>query len=263
MPKVYLKNFCSKDGSIAVLDKTRNSIFSTGLEAVAVEKNFYTVDGLEDPYCWEKAYAESIEPMMSVLLPKIISRVNVLTQTGHRIINEDEKSQLSLIMVMQLLRGKQSRTYEKKLFDKLLFSTIEKVKEKFGPLTDDQQKRLDTFGIDPQFFKQISMGLTWDIKRLTRYTNILEGHDFVFYHICGDMEFVTSDNPVMFINSSTANAQPFANGLVHETTLIYYPLSPQLLLCAVHPNAFFNSFRIKTDACVILMQTKKKALLFQ
>ena len=132
MPKVYLKNFCAKDGSIAVLDKTRNRIFSTGLEAVAVEKNFYTVDGLEDPYCWEKAYAESIEPMMSVLLPKIISRVHVLVQTGHCIINEDEKSQLALTMVMQLLRGKQSRAYEKKLFDELLPYTIERAKEKFG-----------------------------------------------------------------------------------------------------------------------------------
>lgn len=84
------------------------------------------MDGLKDPYCWEKAYADSIEPLMSVLLPTIISRVNVLVQTGHRIINEDEKSQLALIMVMQLLRGKQSRAYEKKLFDELLPSTIEK-----------------------------------------------------------------------------------------------------------------------------------------
>lgn len=87
-------------------------------------------------------------------------------QTGHRIINEDEKSQLALIMVMQLLRGKQSRAYEKKLFDELLPSTIEKAKEKFGPLTDDQQKRLDTFGTDPQFFKQISIGANWNAKYL-------------------------------------------------------------------------------------------------
>ena len=215
------------------------------------------MDGLKDPYCWEKAYADSIEPLMSVLLPTIISRVNVLVQTGHRIINEDEKSQLALIMVMQLLRGKQSRAYEKKLFDELLPSTIEKAKEKFGPLTDDQQKRLDTFGTDPQFFKQISMELTWDIERLTLYTNVLGWHDFVFYHICGDMEFVTSDNPVMFINSSTANAQQFANGLVRETTLIYYPLSPKLLLCAVHPNAFFQFFSDK-DGCVCHLNANKE-----
>lgn len=257
MPKAYLKNFCTGDGTIAVLDKTRNSIFSTGLDAVAVERNFYTVDGLKDPYCWEKAYADSIEPLMSVLLPTIISRVNVLVQTGHRIIYEKEKAQLALIMIMQLLRGKQSRAYEKELFDKLLPFTIKKTKEKFGPLTDEQQKRLDTFGTDPQFFKQISMELTWNIERLILYTNALGWHDFVFYHICGDMEFVTSDNPVMFINSRTANAQPFANGLVRETTLIYYPLSPKLLLCAVHPNAFFQFFSTK-DGCVCHLNANKE-----
>ena len=139
MPKVYLKNFCAKDGSIAVLDKTRNRVFSTGLEAVLGEQKFLSIDGLEDSYCLGKAHDEWVQTMMSVLLPKIISRVHVLVQTGHCIINKDEKSQLALIMVMQLLRGKQSRAYEKKLFDELLPSTIEKAKEKFGPLTDEQQ----------------------------------------------------------------------------------------------------------------------------
>lgn len=224
---------------------------------VAVEKDFYTIDGLPDPYCWERAYANSIEPLMSILLPKLISKVNVLVRNGHRIIDEEEKAQLALIMVMQLLRGKQSRAYEKKLFDELLPSIIEKTKEEFGPLTEEQQKRLDAFGSDPQYFKQISMGLTWDIERLTQYTNILVWHDFVLYHICGDMEFVTSDNPVMFINSNTANAQPFANGLIRETTLIYYPLSPKLLLCAVHPNAFFQFFSNK-DGCLCHLNANKE-----
>lgn len=257
VPKAYLKNFCASDNSIAVLDKARNKIFSTGLDAVAVEKNFYTIDGLKDPYCWEKAYAESIEPLMGVLLPTIISRVNVLVRTGYRIMDEKEKTQLALIMVIQLLRGKQSRVYEKKIFDKRLPSTIEMVKKKFGPLTDDQQKFLDAFATDPRYFRQISMGLTWDIERLTRYTNVLAWHDFVFYHLCGDMEFVTSDNPVMFINSATANARPFANGLLRETTLIYYPLSPKLLLCAVHPNAFFQFFLDK-DRCLCHLDANKE-----
>lgn len=215
------------------------------------------MDGLEDRYCWEKAYAKGIEPMMSILLPKIISRVNILVSTGHRIMDEEEKSQLALMMVIQLLRGKQSRAYEKKLYNELLPSTIEKARKKFRPLTDDQQKCLDTFDTDSQFFKQISMELTWDIERLTLYTNTLVWHKFVFYHICGDMEFVTSDNPVMFINSNTANARPFANGLLRETTLIYYPLSPQLLLCAIHPNAYFQFFSDK-DGCLCHLDANKE-----
>ncbi len=249
VPKVYLKNFCSEDGTIAVLDKTRKRIFSTGLDAVAVEKDFYTVGGLKDPYYWEKFYAENVEPLMSEVLSTIISRVNVLVQTGHCIINGNEKFQLALIMMMQLLRGKQNRIYQKKIFDELLPPTIEKAKEKFAPLSDEQQKQLDAFYTDPQYFKQISMKVTWDIERLIQYTNVLGWHDFIVYHICGDMEFATSDNPVMFINSRTANAQPFANGLIPETTFIYYPLSPQLLLCAVHPNIFFQFFSDK-DGCI-------------
>lgn len=252
-----MKRFCTEDGAITVFDKARNSIFSTGLDSVAVEKNFYTVDGLEDPYCWEKAYAEIVEPMMNDLLTKIISRVNALVQTGHRIITENEKNQLAFIMMMQLLRGKQSRAYEKKLFDELMPYAIEKAKEKFGALTNNQQEILNIFATNPRYFKQISMGLAWDIKRINRYIDILAWHDFVFYHICGDMEFVTSDNPVMFINCSTANAQPFANGLAHETTLIYYPLSPKLLLCAVHPNAYFQVFSNK-DGCLYHLNTYKE-----
>jgi hypothetical protein len=71
------------------------------------------------------------------------------------------------------------------------------------------------------------------------------------------MEFVTSDNPVMFINSNTANAQPFANGLARKTTLIYYPLSPKLLLCAIHPNAFFQFFSDK-DGCLCRLDATKE-----
>ena len=55
------------------------------------------------------------------------------------------------------------------------------------------------------------------------------------------MEFITSDNPVMFINSITNNARPFANGLANPTTMIYYPISPKLLLCAVHPSTYFGA----------------------
>lgn len=257
VPKVYLKKFCAEDGAIAVLDKTRKRIFSTGLDAVAVEKDFYTVDGLKDPYYWEKFYAENVEPLMSEVLSTIISRVNVLVQTGHCIINGNEKFQLALIMMMQLLRGKQNRIYQEKIFDELLSPTIEKAKEKFAPLSDEQQKQLDAFYTDPQYFKQISMEVTWDIERLIQYTNVLSWHGFIFYHICGDMEFATSDNPVMFINSRTADVQPFTNGLVRETTLIYYPISPKLLLCAVHPNAFFNFFSDK-DGCLYHLNTNEE-----
>lgn len=56
------------------------------------------------------------------------------------------------------------------------------------------------------------------------------------------VEFVTSDNPVMFINSETADATPYTNGIIYPKTLLYFPLSPYLILAAYHPNSFFENF---------------------
>ena len=241
VPQVYLKNFCSQDGRLAVLNSDTGKIFSSGTSVIGAEKNFYTLDKLDDPYYWEKFYAKGIEPLMGDLFPQIISRGNVLVRTGHCIISPEEKIQLALILVMQLLRGKQSRRYEEDLFVKLFPDVTKKAKEKFGPLSAKQTEFLDTFRADPNYFKQMSMDVTLDTDRIIQYTNVIGWHTFVFYHICGNMEFVTSDNPFMLVNSQTLSAVPFSNGLIQESTLGYYPLSPKLLLCTIHPNAFWGA----------------------
>ena len=83
----------------------------------------------------------------------------------------------------------------------------------------------------------MAMNVTLDADRIARYAKALYSYDFLFFRIQGNMEFITSDNPVMFINSITNNARPFANGLIEPTTLVFLPVSPKLLLCAIHPSA--------------------------
>ncbi len=50
------------------------------------------MDKLEDPYCWGKAYARSIEPLMRDLWFKIVAKINIFVQNGCCIINENEKN---------------------------------------------------------------------------------------------------------------------------------------------------------------------------
>lgn len=240
VPQVYLKNFCDLRGCIAVMDKHQRRIFSTGVRAVGAENDFYTLEKLEDPYCWEHTYASSIEPLMGKLLSKLISQTNILVQNGAIVISSFEKAQLAVIMVVQLLRGKQSREYEQKLYADYLPEAIEKAKNLFGSLSNEQNKLLEAFASDDYYFKRTVMDVTLDSDRIAQYAGILCSRDFLIYRIQGDMEFITSDNPVMFINSITNNACPFANGLINPTTMIYYPISPKLLLCAVHPLAYLG-----------------------
>jgi hypothetical protein len=255
VPQVYLKNFCDLQGCIAVMDKRKHRIFTTGARAVGAENDFYTLEKLDDPYCWERAYASGIEPLMGKLLTKLISQTHILLQSGATVISPSEKSQLAVIMVVQLLRGKQSREFERELYADHLPEVIDKAKTLYGSFNNEQKKLLEAFESDRYYFKRTIMDVTLDSDRVAKYAGILCSRDFLIYRIQGNMEFITSDNPVMFINSITNNARPFTNGLIKPTTLIYYPISPKLLLCAVHPLAYFGFLStqdchlIDLDAC--------------
>lgn len=257
VPEVYLKNFCNASKAIAVIDKYSQRVFSTGIRAVGVEKDFYTLDKMEDPYCWEHIYASGIEPWMGELIPKIISQANLLVRNGAIIINDSEKVRLSAIMVMQLLRGKHSRDYERKLYQSYLPKVFKKAKEVFGPLSNKQNELLRAYENDDYYFKRTSMNLALDSKLLTRLTEIICNQDFIFYRIQGGMEFITSDNPVMLVDSIGGNARPFANGLQRISTSVYYPLSPKLLLCVLHPEFTLGIFSGK-DCCLVDLDSNKE-----
>lgn len=257
VPQVYLKNFCNASKAIAVMDKRRQRIFSTGISAVGAENDFYTLDKMKDPYCWELIYATGIEPQMGKLIPKIISQTNILVRNGAIIINYSQKEQLAAIMVMQLLRGKQNRDYEKGLYQQRLPEILNQVKERFGPLSNKQNELLQGFENDEYYFKWVSMNLALNSKRIALYTRIICNHIFVFYRLQGNMEFITSDNPVMFLNSATGNAHPFTNGLLEMSTAVYYPLSPKILLCVLHPESLCNVFEGK-DCCLFDLDSNKE-----
>lgn len=250
VPEVYLKNFCNSSKAIAVLDKTNKRVFSTGIRAVGVEKNFYTLDKLEDPYYWEHIYATGIEPLMGKLISTVISHSNPLVRNGATILSYSEKVQLAFIMVMQLLRGKQLREYEHRFYQDYLPDAFKLAKEKFGLLSDEANRLLQVFSDDEYYFKQAAMGVAFDSKRIVQYIEILCSHRFILYRIKGNSEFITSDNPVMFLNRWTGNARPFANGLAQITTDVYYPIAPKLLLYIVHPVHFYGE-NLKKDGCVV------------
>lgn len=239
-PEVYLENFTNLCNSIAVMEKNTGKIFFTGPRAVGVENDFYTLDGSEDPYLWEKIYASGMDSELGHLLRKIISRTCVLAQSGTLVVSALEKAQLSVIMIMQLLRGKHVRDFERKIYEDCLPDIREQANNIFGPLSDDQSRALQAY-IDKNAeknFKQVAMEVALDSRQIMKYAKILCGHHFLFYRIHGNREFITSDNPVVFIDSRSKDARPFRNGLTEMSTMICYPITPKILLHVIHPEAF-------------------------
>lgn len=240
------------------MDKHDHRIFSTGTRAIYAENDFYTLGRMDDPYYWEHFYATSIEPLMGELFIKIISKSNLLVQDRTVVIREREKAQLAILMNMQMYRGKVTREYEDKLFQKYLPEIIDKAHVLFGPLSDEQNKLLEDYKKDSYYRKRSSMDVALDMSRIQKMSNILCERTFTLLRIQGEMEFATSDNPVMFIDAVTKNVQPFTNGLLKPTTIVVYPISPKLMFYVTHPAACFGMLS-KDDGCLIDLDSSKHA----
>lgn len=161
-----------------------------------------------------------------------------------------------------MLRGKQTRKYERNMYYKLLPSVFLDAKNYFPELEEDiVEKSFKKFITDDNYFKEISMRANFNEESIIKFSNMLMQYSFVFYRIRGSTPFVTSDNPVMLINSITQNATPFANGLSKNTTIVYFPISPCLFLSAFHPEFGFGALNSRDCTLEILDDGKEKAFI--
>ena len=234
VPKVYLKNFSFgtvKSPKIYVLSVNPTKIYQANISDTAAERNFYTIEKYKDKYIWENNYANNVEPMLGSLLKDIRCRCeNSLVQNNSLVLSSDEKVKLSLNIILQLLRGKQTRRYNKHLYDKLLPIAIDKARHLFYPLDEAKEKAIRLFETDNEYFKEISMLAIFNETNIKKFLDIMVRRNFIFYRIIGHESFITSDNPVLFIDANTQDATPFKNGILKASTLIYYPISSKLLL---------------------------------
>lgn len=244
VPRVYLKNFSIKKKNrfgIYVLEKKNHNIFETNIEKIAVEKDFYTVNSLNDKYFWETYYAKNIEPLMSNTFKEIINKTSpLLLQSDSTILTDELKNELSLIIVFQLLRGIHVRKFEKNIF-KREAPKILNMKETFP------EDRIKTILQDEDFFKFISMTTCLDPKRISSYAQIIFMKKWVLFKILKgnmhDAEFITSDDPVLIVDNQSLDATPLRNGLLDDSTTIFYPLSSNLLIGLYSPSYLFGKIK--------------------
>lgn len=260
VPQLYLRNFSSEINTekIYVKSNRTSKIYLANISDTAAQRNFYTVNKYEDKYIWEKHFASKIEPMLSTITKTIRSKAeNALIQNGTCILSGEEKEKLALSIMFQFLRGTNTRSYEKKLYNDNLPIAFAKAKERFSPLNDEQIEKLKQFENNDDYFKDIAISTIFNEKSLVKYINHLLTKSFLIYRIIGDELFITSDNPVVLLNSITLEATPFKNGLENESTVVLYPISPKTLVVAYHPAKFFGALK-RMDCCISFIESKKE-----
>jgi hypothetical protein len=266
VPQTYLRNFAFSDRltqKIYVLQKDQGKIFCANIRDTSAERHFYTVKKNKDQYLWENTYAKEIEPLMRNILSRIIWQCeNELIQDHSIVLTHEMKEQLSISIIFQLLRGKKSREFQRNIYSEVTPSVIKDVRENFMPMDENKEKILKSFIEDDNYFKLASMQATFDVKRLEKYTNILLQKSFLVFRIIGNAEFITSDNPVMFLNALSLSAKPFSNGLAQNTTVVYFPVSPKLLVAIFDPNIYFGTLSEYDGRLIFLDCCKDQAFIY-
>lgn len=261
VPQTYLKKFSFRRKTqfkIYTLDKITKKVFEANITDVAVEKNFYTINNSNDNYVWEKFYAQRIEPMMEDTISKVIKLTgNFLIQNNTHVLNNELKSKLADTMVYQLLRGKHSREIQEKILKDVAPGIIDEAKSIFVEKGNDElDKILQTYQISEDIFKLSAMQATLDAERINKIASFILRRCWVIYKIIGECEFITSDNPVMFINSSSLDATPFHNGIANNKTVILFPLSPKLMISIYSDDIYFGVLN-QHNGRMFLIDSKK------
>lgn len=233
VPKLYLKRFAIKNNKkyeIYAYDKSKQKLFKTKIENVALENNFYTDENLNDKYYLEKYFGKKIEPNMEIFIRKLIkiySSYNVLN--NDYLMSDELKIDFSYIIIFQLLRGKHTFEYGFKLAPVIVKEKAKLINERFGgfqlSMSDYFMEEVNQRGL----VKNVLIEQLFNNDRMEFLTEIIFNKKWTIYVYSKD-SLLTCDEPVIVRNSKTNKTKLFNVGLIKNHTEVYYAITPRILI---------------------------------
>ena len=260
-PQVYLKNFATpqkKKHYIYIFQKADKKIVFTEIGNAAVERDFYKLDAAERPLGWEDFYSEQIEPQTGSIIRELIKKASpVLLRPRATILDNKEKALLSVYMMYQVARGRAARNFMIPITQKTAHEVTETLRAKYSLNVDDQLRAYIKSGLSKVAMAEASINPT----RMENLARHLLSRYWVLYRIDGDAEFITSDNPVMFVDNSTRDATPFSHGLGAPSTVVYYPISPKLMIVTYSKDYAAGALEDCDSQIIMLDANKERAFI--
>ena len=247
VPKVYLRNFCDSNNKnqIYFFDKINKKTELTNIDNVAKEKGFYTDLSKEDNEYYEKFYSTSVEPKLGHLLSHILIAATMYYNDAP-LISDDQRLLLSKMLVFQMLRTRNAREL---LREKAKFVADRITTEVLKMLISINRKDLLSVvekyrTLDDEVFRELAFPATIDESRLKKYCSLIDAMICVFYDNKTDIDFITSDNPVIIKRLSAAAPKDIGigvAGLGNIDCILAYPINPRLAAVLFHRAPLIDS----------------------
>jgi hypothetical protein len=242
-PRGYLKNFChgKKKDKLFVYDKTSDKSWITNIGNVACEKGFYNFPELRgigiDTEFIEHHFAKKIEPPFYKQIEHIVDMFKRTPQVDYyktKIFEENQKKQLSLFIVYQLLRTKEYRQYLTQLHELVVNEAVNQGNddEVILEMTKEQSQLLHIAAITDN-----------EVVQLLAY--ILCNYIWVIGVNNSDIPLYTSDNPVVISPQEITETSSFEQLLVKVGTEVAYPVNSNLILLLFERTHYKNMLSLE------------------
>jgi len=263
VPQLYLREFSPSDKDTCHVFswfKENGKIVFTNINNLAVEKDFYTLRQSSEPYSWEKLYSNNIEPLTKRLIDnikKVCDNALILNHT--KVITVEMKRDIVNVLVSQMLRGPYVRELARKKYSTILPEVIKKLRM-IAPIFDEKKESLlKAFEANERDepLKQVLFDVAKNENAYSRIISVMNERNFFVYKIIGDLEFITSDHPVMVVDSSNGGSKPFSCGIESLTSIIYYPITPKLMITSTKKETYWGTLNDK-DGSLFFLDSKNE-----
>lgn len=266
VPQAYLNRFAFEDENkrekvIGVRLSSQNNskvkIFTNSVKSVGYINNYYDTLQKEDKKHWEHYFDENFDTLCGKPLDNIISTIT-LSNPNIQVINTEAKSILSRIILSQSVRVP---AYLDDQMEKSL-ALVDYYKTKFieqnSSLPIDMKQLIKQITFDDDMRKDIIFDSVFNKEHFCKYCDILEKKTWIAYFndIRYKLPFITSDNPVLFCNHKGIATKIDKIGLISDELVIFYPLTPSILIGIYSPDAYLGLLKHHDGRCFNINEIK-------
>ncbi|PIC72516.1 DUF4238 domain-containing protein [Sporosarcina sp. P17b] len=258
VPQSYLIAFANEKCQVNVFDKSTQKKFISHIDKVAAEGKYFhfenfdinneAVKTMNDEQLIEKFFSTAIEGEYKQILDRIRSRITLTNEPTFKVaITDEEKQKLAVFLTVQMLRVKDFR------------QTLKSISEKFTQAISEN----DTFSEKKSEFlneinsldeKVTQASMIFDTDTIRDFTEVILNHSWIFYFNTSDVDFITSDNPIVR-NAHLQDPPRSYGGIASKGVEINFPISPKILL-AMYEKSYHQDL-VPCDNRIIMLSDNR------
>lgn len=219
---------------------------------MAIEKNLYNGIEKEEIVSWEDFYTTEMDNKYPELIKELISYTKNPVIKKVLLMN-NIKERLARIIVIQMLRTPERIFSQNENYISILESLENELKNEDQVFQKEEKIKLLNKYKQEKYYKGMVLKEINDKSLLEKFTRVILNRTWLLYYNNTELDFITSDNPVILYNHVNKTIG-MVNGIGRDDTVISIPITPKYYILMLPNMYLFGKLKEKFDNELILIK---------